>query len=133
VVTRSRQALVAAYWRYHQLSAGTRKQRLAGEDLFWACEAVQDAVHDDPTDVLDLIDALLLAPEADPGYVGAGPVEDLICQTGSKYEAALAERCRKDAKWREAMSCVWLDEPDRQKVPLLSVFLPIDNDSPAAK
>jgi hypothetical protein len=34
-----------AYWRYYRLSTGSREERLAAEEFFWAWDAVWDAVH----------------------------------------------------------------------------------------
>jgi len=117
-------SLVTAYWQHHELS-GDREQRLQAEELFWAWEAVDEAVQPRPqADTLSLLDALLEASGADAFYVGAGPVEDLLDRYGAQVQEALAQRCRTSASWRQAVGCVWLDVPLRQCLPLLAEYLP---------
>ena len=67
---------VTAYWQNDELSQGDRQQRLAAADYFWAHDAVQEALAGEE-DVPAALDALLMAPNADPCCVGAGPWEDL--------------------------------------------------------
>jgi hypothetical protein len=96
--------LVAAYWRYHELSSGDRAARLASEDLFWAWETVEEAMTGE--DPLELLDSLLAAPTADPCYLGAGPIEDLLVADPARWDEAMAERCRTSERWRAALACV---------------------------
>lgn len=111
--------LVAAYWRHHALASGDRAERLASEAHFWAWEAVEEAMEGN--DPLGLLDALLEAPEADPCYLGAGPVEDLLAANPGPWDEALADRCRTSPRWREAMACVWVE--DQTKLKNLAVYL----------
>lgn len=113
--------MVVAYWRYHELSQGDRGQRFEAEECFWAWEAVQDAV-DQESNVLALLDALLDAPGADACYVGAGPVEDLLVDHGGRWDAALAERCRRSAQWRQALTCASVTH--QSQLTQLRPFLP---------
>ena len=103
--------LVVAYWRHHHLSQGNRAERLAAREYSWAWEAVQAAVDQDPH-VLTILDALLAAPDADTCYLGAGPVEDLLVADGDRWDADVAERCRRSERWRAAVACAVVTQPD---------------------
>lgn len=117
------QSLVTAFWRHHGLAQGDRAQRLAAQELFWAVQAVGASVDAGSPDVLDLLDALLGAPDSDPCYLGAGPVEDLNVDDGERWQDALAQRCRTSSRWREVVASVWLDDQERARVPLLRPYL----------
>lgn len=115
--------LVDTYWRCVRRMSGDRAQRLAADTDFWAWEAVEEAMATGGAEALDLLGALLDADEADPFYVGAGPLEELVLAHGVALEAALAERCRRVTGWREAMTAVDLDDAARTTVPLLRPYL----------
>lgn len=123
---------MAAYWHHHELSQGSREQRLAAGAEDWAWEVVESAVEESQSDTLTILDALLAAPEADPCYVGAGPVEQLLVEHGRAWQEAVARRCRTSALWRRAVDCVWLAEEERRRLPLLSDYLPRPVGGPAA-
>jgi hypothetical protein len=109
-VTTDLDALSAAYWRHHQLSQGNRQERLASEEFFWAWDAVSTATWESPEESLEMIDAILHHPDADPVLVGAGPVEDLLSDAPHVVEE-IARRCRTDALWREAVGHAIIDDP----------------------
>ncbi|MGZ4532054.1 MAG: hypothetical protein ACXVXP_06855 [Mycobacteriaceae bacterium] len=115
----ARSDLVPAYWRHHELASGDRKERLASEEHFWAWEAVEEAMEGD--DPLVLLDSLLEAPGADPCYLGAGPIEDLLVADPDRWGEAFADRCRTSPRWREAMACVFVQ--DRNSLKNLAVYL----------
>ena len=103
-------ALADAYWRYYRLTVGSRKERLAAEEVSWARDAVWDAVHTAPMPVvLALVDQLLAHPSADAAHVGAGPVEDILhLDEVEDWDEELTRRCEASAAWREAVgSAVW--------------------------
>jgi hypothetical protein len=56
--------LSAAYWRYQQLSQGSRQERLASEEFFWAWDAVSTATWESPEEPLEMIDAIPSSPDA---------------------------------------------------------------------
>jgi hypothetical protein len=62
-------AMVDAYWRYHQLLHGTRQERLARDAYFWAWDAVETAVMESPSEAIEMIDAMLRHPDADPMFM----------------------------------------------------------------
>ncbi len=123
--------VVDGYWRYHRLMSGSREDRLTAEEWFWAWEVVWNVVHSGPMSVtLTLLDELLAHPEADAGYIGAGPVEDILhLDALEKWDEELARRCRMSAVWREAVySAVW---PDEVSLPHLRPYLrPPTQDGP---
>jgi hypothetical protein len=125
-----RPELIRAYWRHHRLARGDRPDRLAADELLWALEAVDIAVRDADDDLLDLLDGLLRDPGADTAYFAAGPLEDLLVEHPERYSMAVAERCRRDPLWREALQGVWLREQDRRRLGALQALLPpaIDRD-----
>ncbi len=69
---------VAAYWARYRLASGGRESRLRveAEEFAWAWDRVEEAAHTGTANVLELLDALLQHPAADPCYLGAGPVEE---------------------------------------------------------
>lgn len=96
--------IVAGYWQHYVLAKGTRPQRLEAQTWFWAWEAVDDVVQNAPLErALVLLDALLAAPGADPAYVGAGPVEDLMNVHGALLDIPLGKRCERSPKWAETV------------------------------
>ncbi len=119
-------AVVFAYWARYRLAVGGRASRLRAEagELAWAVNFVDDAARGGSPEVLALLDALVEAPEADLGYLGAGPVEDLLSHHGPRFDAAIAERCRRDGGWRTAVAGVWLDDANEQLLIAVRPFLP---------
>lgn len=127
-------ATVTAYWRNYELSQGDRQQRHEADAHFWAWEAVQEALNGPDEDALALLDALLVAPNADPCCVGAGPVEDMLSGAGTRWQGAIAFRCRGSDAWRQAVSCVSLDPSEREAVPHLREYLgPASAEEPRGK
>lgn len=118
-------ALVAAYWSRYRLLLGGRSERLRAEagEGEWAWDAVESAAREGRADVLSLLDALLEVPEADPCYVGAGPLEELLCRHGARFDSAISARCRRSAAWQLAASCVWLDRQDAAPFTALRPYL----------
>jgi hypothetical protein len=112
-----------AYWRYYRLSSGSREDRLAAKEWFWACDVVWDVVRSAPMPVtLTLLDELLAHPWADAGYIGAGPVEDILhLDAAEDWDEELARRCRVSTAWREAVSSAV--EPDGVRLPHLRPYL----------
>jgi len=103
-------ALSAAYWRHHQLSQGSRQERLASAEYSWAWDVVGTATWESPEESLEMIDAILHHPDADPVLVGAGPIEDLLSFPPQLVQE-IAGRCRTDALWREAVGHAIIDDP----------------------
>jgi hypothetical protein len=118
----SRAEVVAAYWTHHRLPRGRRSERLAAAEYDWAWDFVDEAMRGDD-DPLSLLDELLGAPEADPCYLGAGPVEDLLCREPGRWDQPMAERCARSLRWQEAVVCVWADDHVRRQLPALHQYL----------
>jgi len=95
-----------AYWTHYRLSQGDRRERLLSDDYFWAWEDVDFAVTDGPVDeAVKLLDSLLRAPSADPCYVGAGPLENLLRYRPAEAATVVATLVRQEPLWREAFAC----------------------------
>lgn len=119
------------YRRYHLLRSGSREDRLAAGEWSWAWDAVDDAVRSAAMPVtLTLLDELLAHPEADTGYIGAGPVEDILhLDAIEDWIDELARRCRTSAVWREAVyAAVWPDEASLHR--LRPYLRPLAQDAP---
>jgi hypothetical protein len=112
-----------AYWRYYRLSTGNREERLAAEELSAARDAIWDTIHYPPMPVImTLVDELLAHPSADAGYIGAGPVEDILNLDGVEdWDEELARRCRASTAWREAVHSAIV--PDGLSLPHLRPYL----------
>lgn len=128
-----RRALVGACWRYHQMSGGDRAQRLAADEHWWAVGAVHDAVRARPVgEVVEMLDQLLGAPEADAVSIGAGPLETLLHERPEAADA-VARLCQSSpptSRWRAAIAAVWLTGHRHDRLPALARFLPPPIDRP---
>ncbi len=112
--------IVRSYRRQHELSQGSAEDRLvADRDHWWAWDAVHAAVRDGDLPI-EVLDAMLLDPQADDrhrAYVAAGPIEDLLSDYADEYEDDIAERCRTDRVWADAVAHVWLEREDWEALP----------------
>ncbi len=117
--------VVSAYWGHYRLTTGDRAERLRAEsgDHDWAWDVVENAARDGRPDVLALFDALLAAADADPCYLGAGPLEELLIHHGAAFDQAVADRCRRSDVWRAALSCVWIGEDEARALVTLQPLL----------
>jgi hypothetical protein len=105
---------VAAYWNHHKLaSSSSREDRLAAEGLFWAWEEVEGLIAARGEQAVGLIVALADSDDADLGYLGAGPVENLLSSRPPPPEVVLSrldEAARRNPRVRVAVGSVWWDE-----------------------
>lgn len=106
--------LVAAYWAHHKLaSSSSREDRLAAEGVFWAWEEVEDLIASGGEQAVDLIVALADADDADPAYLGAGPVQNLLSLRPPPPEVVLGRldaAARQNPHVRVAVASVWWDD-----------------------
>ncbi|WP_376752186.1 DUF6869 domain-containing protein [Stutzerimonas kunmingensis] len=96
----SQTELVFAYFAHY---------RTKDSSLYWAWEAVDDAMHELEHGLplcLGLIDAS--ENDAELAYVAAGPLEDLLMRVGAPAANALEEPVRSSIKARLTLTCVWL-------------------------
>jgi hypothetical protein len=86
-VDRSR--IVQAYWE--EYAYRQRGDHAHADECFWAWEWVDDAARVGSDDVIDLLVALADAAADDfaLGYLGAGPVEDLVNNHGERLIDAI--------------------------------------------
>ena len=80
-----------------------------------------EAVEGD--DPLMLLDLLAASEDADLCFLGAGPVEDLLCLDPGRWDQELADRCRASERWRQVLGCVWLGEAERAALTALRPYL----------
>lgn len=106
--------LVAAYWRQYQLSTSENRaeRELAGQ-FFWAWEEVQARMDD--LSATEAVELLVLLAEAAPsesalGYLGAGPVEDLLVSRAVDVVDEVDAAARRNEKFRGALTAAWYDE-----------------------
>lgn len=102
---------VERYWTYRRLaSSPVRADRLAAGEHLPYVQVFGELAALEPEVAASTVDALLTHPEADPDYVGAGPLEDWLNATGSEVDALLLQRFRRDARWRKALNGVYPGE-----------------------
>jgi hypothetical protein len=102
--------LVAAYWTYARLAhSKERAERLAGDEWYWAWDAVHERVSFEATieDAVQLILRLVdAAPEGEEGYIGAGPVEDFLAACGGPALDAIVSAAARNTRLARALSTV---------------------------
>jgi hypothetical protein len=102
--------LVAAYWRHHQLVFSADPNDQAGaDDWLWAWEEVDQAALDASPGVVELLVALAKAAPNDQalGYLGVGPLQDLVRRHGAKFVHAIDEAAHASQSFQFALGCVW--------------------------
>ena len=106
--------LVESYWEYHQrFTSENRTDRLAAADVEWAPEHVDNLVRSAPSEIITLLVAIADGAPDDTAlaYLGAGPVEDLLCSGGSDVVFDRVEdAARRSASFRKALRCAWFDD-----------------------
>lgn len=115
---------MSAFWR-NQRQLGTNTPEPGHlDDGFWAWEAVCDAVDDAEDDVLDLLDELLQAPDAEPLGI-TGFIEQLVDRRGrERWDGPLADRCLSSSLWRGAVAGMSLSYRDEAPLRRLRPYLP---------
>jgi hypothetical protein len=116
---------LAASWLLHmrRLSSENRADRLLAVSSGDVAGDVDEIIGRANDDSIALIDPLLRSPGADIGLVGAGPLEDLVSQSGEILGDQIAVLARRDPLGREAVGYVWLDDAEARRVPALALFL----------
>jgi hypothetical protein len=98
--------LAGAYLRHHATGADADS---------WAYDEVNRRVgrRGDAQDGWRVVLALLdVATGQEVGYVGAGPLEDLVVNWGAALAGRIEARARRDGKFRFALQRVWLRKGD---------------------
>jgi len=99
--------LARGYLKYHR----TR----ALEDS-WAFDEVLERVglsSAEPEDAWNVVLALVtMADDESLGYIGAGPLENLVHQFGTELVDRIEDRARQDPRFRFCLGAVWLSEGD---------------------
>ena len=106
--------LVKAYWEQRRrANSDDRDTRRTADELWWAWEAVEDRVQEDPDNVVVLLVELAdAAPDNDAlAYLGAGPVENLLRDGDSQVMYDRVEGwARRNENFRKALGCAWFDD-----------------------
>jgi hypothetical protein len=95
------------------LTSSKREDRLAADKLWWAWEVVEERMNaDTPAEAVGLLVALADAAPDDPAlaYLGAGPVEDLLCGRAVEAVDDVDNAARTNEAFRTALRCAWHDE-----------------------
>jgi hypothetical protein len=106
--------LVAAYWRQYELSTSeNREDRQVAEQFFWAWEEVEARMDD--LSGTEAVELLVLLAEAAPtdaalGYLGAGPVENLLVSRTANVVDEVDAAARRNEKFRTALAAAWYDD-----------------------
>ena len=101
LTTEELERLVAAYVRH------TVHRR---DEDFWAWERVTEVVREqDAPAEFELVRVLVRnVPDEHLGYVGAGPVEDLVQRHGEELADWIIGEAGRDPRFREALARVWV-------------------------
>lgn len=106
--------LADAYWAHYRLATSTdRVDRLSAGEFRWAWEVIHDRVRTEPETALEVLTFLADAAPDDAAlaYLGAGPVEDLLCCGGSDVVIDRVEGAAvRNGNFRKALRCAWFDE-----------------------
>jgi hypothetical protein len=110
----NRSDVVPAYWRFHSMSSSNKRaDRLRAGEYQWAWEAVEGEVDADPPNSITLLVELAEAASDDVAlaYLGAGPVESLLCNHGSTVVFDRVEgAARQSSAFATALRSAWFDE-----------------------
>jgi len=92
----------------------------ADED-FWAYDRVGEIVRGpDAQAAWEICVGLVrAAPDEQLGYIGAGPIEDLVCRHGAALIEWLEGEAKRDSRFREALASIWLVADDIPREVLL--------------
>src|SRR5262249_47921220 len=84
----------------------------AHELTFWAFDAVHDLIREDPERLWMITKPFVpAAPDEEAlGYIGAGPLEDLLSDYGEHFIERVEQQAATDAKFRYCLAGVWQSE-----------------------
>lgn len=81
------------------------------KDDFWAWDRLTSLVLHQPEEAWPILLSLIAAaPEGQLGYIGAGPLENLLSMHPAAFGQRIEEQARRDRRFREALASVWLSE-----------------------
>ena len=112
-----RALLVAKWWEYYRLAAGSREQHKTMEsglppDVRMAHDHVAEIVERGAPEVVELLADLAVATpaEQDPALVGTGPLEDLIRDHGDAFGAEIELYAGRVPEFAAALRSIRLDD-----------------------
>src|SRR5436309_1088793 len=94
---------------HHRLvTSGDRSERRQADEWFWAWERVHGLVDKTGAAALPLLIRLCDAAPADAvGYIGAGPIEELLMLYGSSVVDAVGDAARKSPSFARELSRIY--------------------------
>lgn len=121
---------IALYWRNWAVpgNEAPRTERLSARS---ACDPIGEYLmesigsdREPDEDVWRTVMTLVETAPSDPAlaFVGAGPIEDLAVHHGDAFVDRLATAARRDARFRYALRCAWLDSAPEHVRTALAVF-----------
>jgi hypothetical protein len=84
------------------------------EENFWAYEQLDNFIHNDPQQALDVILKVIEinSSELILSNLGAGPIEDLMCYKGNEVISKIKDEAKGNANFKKALASTWLDSND---------------------
>lgn len=128
--------IAEAWWVYCRTFVGPehgfgRPETDAPQSAHDAQELIQNAVMNGDVGVLHYLVRLAetAADERAAGFLGAGPIEDLIshCGHGNEFAARIVELARSNEPFRKALSTMWLrpTTPNAEATQILRPYVTI--------
>jgi len=117
LLTMERDQIVKAYWQHYRWAFSADADRQKAEQSVWAWEAVRQLIVGDAAEPINDSERLaLLIALADAatdaaalGYLGAGPIEELLGRDEPPIDL-VDTAARQNEKFRTALRCAWFDE-----------------------
>lgn len=112
-----RNQIVDGYWQHYRWAFSADADRQKAEPSAWAWDAVRQLIVGDAAEPIEDSERLALlialadaAPDvAALGYLGAGPIEELLGRDEPPIDLIDAA-ARRNEKFRTALRCAWFDE-----------------------
>lgn len=84
------------------------------ESEFWAFERLDQLIHNKPNEALRVIFEISVTTDSEEihGYLGAGPIEDLMLYHGEQVIEDLAAKAKAEPKFKVALRSVKIEKED---------------------
>ena len=87
--------------------------RRSADEAWWAWEKIEERVRSKPEEAIEMLTVVADAAPDDAAlaYLGAGPVENLLCYYQSPVVIdRVDEAARRNVNFRKALRCAWFDD-----------------------
>ena len=91
-----------------------RKNESLTDEDFWAQTKLLDLTFDDPINAIKII-IQISKLSSDPtllSHLGAGPIEELMCQHGQKVIKIIEDEARNNQNFKKALAVVQIEKQD---------------------